>query len=304
MAQRAKRIAEENSHHDCDFRDMLSRVGDKWSLLVIFILKGRPAFRGRFSDLKRSIPGISQRMLTATVRNLERDGMLTRHVYAEVPPRVEYELTPLGRGLTEPVLGLISWLQSSTYAATSPVCKKKKKKNSSTNTLARHRSTGRAGLRYAFAHHFDVGTAIGTLDAVALYRGSFRPSVALDEPYMIVTAGVLAAETVERAEYLAAPACLAMLAMRTGRRLQLMSPAEAAQHPDLDVARAMPSNRIVGDAGLVSERLVALLAENTQADELMISTMTHGSAERIETLEIVAEIWARCAISPAEIGQP
>ncbi len=112
MAQRAKRIAEENSHHDCDFRDMLSRVGDKWSLLVIFILKGRPAFRGRFSDLKRSIPGISQRMLTATVRNLERDGMLTRHVYAEVPLRVEYELTPLGRGLTEPVLGLVSWLQS------------------------------------------------------------------------------------------------------------------------------------------------------------------------------------------------
>ena len=112
MAQRAKRIAEENSHHDCDFRDMLSRVGDKWSLLVIFILKGRPAFRGRFSDLKRSIPGISQRMLTATVRNLERDGMLTRHVYAEVPPRVEYELTPLGRGLTEPVLALVSWLQS------------------------------------------------------------------------------------------------------------------------------------------------------------------------------------------------
>jgi DNA-binding HxlR family transcriptional regulator len=98
--------------HDCDFRDMLSRIGDKWSLLVIFILKGRPAFRGRFSDLKRSIPGISQRMLTATVRNLERDGMLTRHVYAEVPPRVEYELTPLGRGLTEPVLGLVSWLQS------------------------------------------------------------------------------------------------------------------------------------------------------------------------------------------------
>src|SRR6185503_3695917 len=67
MAQRAKRIAEENSHHDCDFRDMLSRVGDKWSLLVIFILKGRPAFRGRFSDLKRSIPGISQRMRTVAV---------------------------------------------------------------------------------------------------------------------------------------------------------------------------------------------------------------------------------------------
>src|SRR5688572_2151691 len=89
LGQRLKKLAEEHSHHDCDFRDMLSRVGDKWSLLVIFILKGRPAFRGRFSDLKRAIPGISQRMLTATVRNLERDGMLTRHVYAEVPPRVE-----------------------------------------------------------------------------------------------------------------------------------------------------------------------------------------------------------------------
>ena len=112
MAQRANKIAQATSHHDCEFRDMLSRIGDKWSLLVIFILKRRPAFRGRFSDLKRSVPGISQRMLTATLRNLERDGMLTRHVYAEVPPRVEYELTPLGRALTEPVLGLVSWLQS------------------------------------------------------------------------------------------------------------------------------------------------------------------------------------------------
>ena len=112
MAQRLKKGEEANSHHDCEFREMLSRVGDKWSLLVIFILKDRPALRGRFSELKRSIPGISQRMLTATVRNLERDGMLTRHVYAEVPPRVEYELTPLGRALTEPVLGLVSWLQS------------------------------------------------------------------------------------------------------------------------------------------------------------------------------------------------
>jgi DNA-binding HxlR family transcriptional regulator len=114
MAQRpkSKRIADAHSHHDCEFREMLSRIGDKWSLLVIFILEGMPARRGRFSDLKRSIPGISQRMLTATVRNLERDGLVTRYVYAEVPPRVEYELTALGRGLTEPVFGLVSWLQS------------------------------------------------------------------------------------------------------------------------------------------------------------------------------------------------
>jgi DNA-binding HxlR family transcriptional regulator len=99
------------AHHDCEFRDMLSRIGDKWSLLVVLVLESMPDRRGRFSDLKRRIPGISQRMLTATVRNLERDGVLTRHVYAEVPPRVEYELTALGRGLMDPVRGLVLWLQ-------------------------------------------------------------------------------------------------------------------------------------------------------------------------------------------------
>ena len=92
---------------------MLSRVGDKWSLLVIATLERRPDLRGRFSDLKRSIPGISQRMLTATVRNLERDGLLSRHWYPEIPPRVEYELTNLGKGLMDPVRTLVSWLQSS-----------------------------------------------------------------------------------------------------------------------------------------------------------------------------------------------
>jgi luciferase family oxidoreductase group 1 len=152
---------------------------------------------------------------------------------------------------------------------------------------------GMLGLPYAFAHHFDIGTSISTLDAVAVYRQAFRPSPALDDPYTIVTAGVLAAETVERAEYLAAPARLAMLALRTGRRLTLVSPAEAARHPDLEAAMAMPSNRIVGDRDVVAERLAAL-AERTQADEVMIATMTHGLEERIDTLEIVADIWARC----------
>ena len=111
MGQPQRIVPAPAAHHDCDFRDMLSRVGDKWSLLVIATLERMPQKRGRFSDLKRSIPGISQRMLTATVRNLERDGMLTRHVYPEVPPRVEYELTSLGRGLMDPVRGLVTWLQ-------------------------------------------------------------------------------------------------------------------------------------------------------------------------------------------------
>jgi luciferase family oxidoreductase group 1 len=151
---------------------------------------------------------------------------------------------------------------------------------------------GLFGLPYAFAHHFDVGTAISTLDAVALYRQSFRPSPVCDTPYTIVTAGVLAAETVERAEHLAAPARLAMHALRTGRRPQLLSPAEASVHPEYPAALQMPSNRIVGDGSLVADRLTAL-AEQTHADELMISTMTHGLAERLLTLEIVADVFPR-----------
>ena len=74
-------------------REVLDRVGDKWSLLVVGTLRER---RLRFTELQRHIPGISQRMLTLTVRQLERDGLITRTVYAEVPPRVEYELTELG----------------------------------------------------------------------------------------------------------------------------------------------------------------------------------------------------------------
>ena len=111
MGRRHGEPATLTAHHDCEFREMLGRVGDKWSLLVIYMLEHRPTQRARFSELKRSIPGISQRMLTATVRSLERDGLLTRDVYAEVPPRVEYELTPLGRQFMQPVLALVTWVQ-------------------------------------------------------------------------------------------------------------------------------------------------------------------------------------------------
>jgi len=99
------------AHHDCEFREMLDRVGDKWSLLVIAMLEQRATQRARFSELKRAVPGISQRMLTATLRSLERDGLLMREVYAEVPPRVEYELTPLGKRFMQPVRTLVAWLQ-------------------------------------------------------------------------------------------------------------------------------------------------------------------------------------------------
>ncbi|MBD3941901.1 helix-turn-helix transcriptional regulator [Microbacterium sp. NEAU-LLC] len=87
-------------------RDVLDRIGDKWSLLVVGTLR---AERLRFTELQRHIPGISQRMLTLTLRQLERDGLITRTVHAEVPPRVEYELTPLGGTLVELAMALADW---------------------------------------------------------------------------------------------------------------------------------------------------------------------------------------------------
>ncbi|WP_292823466.1 helix-turn-helix domain-containing protein [Microbacterium sp.] len=87
-------------------REVLDRVGDKWSLLVIVTLQGG---RLRFTQLQRHIPGISQRMLTLTLRQLERDGLLVRTAHAEVPPRVEYDLTETGRTLIEPSRALADW---------------------------------------------------------------------------------------------------------------------------------------------------------------------------------------------------
>jgi DNA-binding HxlR family transcriptional regulator len=87
-------------------RDLLDRIGDKWSLLVVGTLKDG---RMRFTELQRHIPGVSQRMLTLTLRQLERDGLLTRTVHAEVPPRVEYELTGMGTTLIESSLALAGW---------------------------------------------------------------------------------------------------------------------------------------------------------------------------------------------------
>ncbi|WP_287898969.1 helix-turn-helix domain-containing protein [Arthrobacter sp.] len=87
-------------------REVLDRIGDKWTVLVVSTLGAEPL---RYSDLQASIPGISQRMLTVTLKALERDGLLTRTAYAEVPPRVEYELTDLGRSLLEAVMALAGW---------------------------------------------------------------------------------------------------------------------------------------------------------------------------------------------------
>jgi DNA-binding HxlR family transcriptional regulator len=86
--------------------DVLSRVGDKWSVLVVTRLGAGPL---RFNELRRSIGGISQRMLTLTLRGLERDGLVTRTAFPTIPPRVDYALTPLGRDLLQPVSALGTW---------------------------------------------------------------------------------------------------------------------------------------------------------------------------------------------------
>lgn len=87
--------------------ETLSRIGDKWTVLVIANLSGGEPTR--YSGLRRSIDGISQRMLTLTLKGLERDGLVTRTVYPTIPPRVEYELTALGRKLVEPLSALYDW---------------------------------------------------------------------------------------------------------------------------------------------------------------------------------------------------
>ncbi|WP_037686993.1 winged helix-turn-helix transcriptional regulator [Streptomyces durhamensis] len=94
------------AEHMAFIREVLDRVGDKWSLLLIAVLEPGPL---RYTDLQRQVPGISQRMLTLTLRQLQQDGLISRTAYAEVPPRVEYALTPLGRGLHEIATSLVGW---------------------------------------------------------------------------------------------------------------------------------------------------------------------------------------------------
>jgi DNA-binding HxlR family transcriptional regulator len=98
-----------DTREDCEVRQILDRVADKWSLLVIALLERR---RLRFTELRREIDGVSQRMLTVTLRQLERDGLVRRTVYPVVPPRVDYELTPLGSTLHETIQALVTWTEA------------------------------------------------------------------------------------------------------------------------------------------------------------------------------------------------
>lgn len=92
----------------CPVRNVLDRIGDKWTTLIVLALAQRPH---RFSAVRRAVPDISKRMLTQTLRNLERDGLLSRQVFPTKPPSVEYRLTSLGRSLLGPLATLIAWAE-------------------------------------------------------------------------------------------------------------------------------------------------------------------------------------------------
>ena len=98
-----------DAREDCEVRQILDRIADKWSLLVMALLENGTL---RFTELLRLVDGVSQRMLTVTLRQLERDGLVSRTVHPVVPPRVDYSLTDLGRSLNATVLALVTWTES------------------------------------------------------------------------------------------------------------------------------------------------------------------------------------------------
>jgi len=93
----------------CPVRDVIDHLGDKWSTLLIIVLADGPQ---RFNAIKRAVPDISQRMLTQTLRDLQRDGLITRQVFPTLPPSVEYRLSDMGESLLEPLAALIGWAEA------------------------------------------------------------------------------------------------------------------------------------------------------------------------------------------------
>lgn len=98
------------NHDAVAVRELMSQIGDKWTIFLIVAISRMPNQKARFSELEKGIPGISQRMLTTTLKNLVRDGLLEREMFPEVPPRVEYTLTPLGASLLVPMQAIIDWV--------------------------------------------------------------------------------------------------------------------------------------------------------------------------------------------------
>ncbi|HEY0487773.1 MAG TPA: LLM class flavin-dependent oxidoreductase [Mycobacteriales bacterium] len=151
---------------------------------------------------------------------------------------------------------------------------------------------GLLGLPFAFAHHFS---AENTLPALHLYRENFRPSPLLAEPYAMIAVSVVAADTDERAEYLARSGELSFLQLRRGTPGTVPTPEEAASYPysemELAVMDDRRSQQAVGGPDTVRRRLADLL-EQTQVNELMVTNIVHAHADRVRSLEIVRELFA------------
>jgi luciferase family oxidoreductase group 1 len=151
---------------------------------------------------------------------------------------------------------------------------------------------GLLGLPFAFAHHFSPAN---TLPALSLYRSRFRPSELLDQPYAMVAAAAVCADTDERARWLAGPGALSFVRLRAGRPGTLPSPQEAAAYPYTELERAFITDRqatqIIGAPETVRHGLASLL-EATAADELMLTTMVFDPADRLRSFELVAALAA------------
>lgn len=146
---------------------------------------------------------------------------------------------------------------------------------------------GMLGLPFAYAHHFDTGS---TDLASQLYLDHFEPSPVLDEPHLVVAVGALAADSDAEAERIGLPSRLLRLGIRTNRRHPLVSPDDAADHPDAETARRMPTEQLTGSVDRVVGGLRDLVAR-TNADELMLTATTYDLADRLRSLELISAAW-------------
>lgn len=163
-------------------------------------------------------------------------------------------------------------------------------------------AAGMLGLPFAFAHHF---AAHNTVPALAIYRQAFRPSAALSEPYAMVVAAVLVADSAAEAERLALPGRLVMAALRSGRPRPVPSPEEAAAHEWTAMERRAleqwQGQPVVGEPGAVVEGLEALVAQ-TGADELMVTTTAHAPEHRERSFALLAAAWGTSAVAASPAG--
>ena len=163
------------------------------------------------------------------------------------------------------------------------------------------RLAGALGLPFSFAHHFAGG---GTLEAVAAYRAAFEPGV-LAEPYLMLGVNVLCAPTMEEAQHLAGPGKLAMARLRQGMPGLYPTPEEAAEHgftPDEEaIARSWGRGQVIGTPEMVREGLLELAA-STGADELMLTTGTHGPDDRVRSFRLVADVMGLVPTAAAVLG--